>query len=359
MSTLQDEVPTVRSARLAGLKACTTTVVALAMTTTVATLSAQDLAIGTIDLFGLKTVPAADVRRALTFKEGDTLNAGGRRPAVMVDSERQVGALPGVERARINVVCCEQGKLVVYVGVEERNAPSTVRFLAPPAGAVRLAADVLDAEKAFETAFGGAIQRGDFAEDDSRGHAFFHDPATRAVQERFVALAERDRERLREVLRDAADAEQRALAAQLLGYVTDKQGVVDDLVRAMRDPDETVRNNAMRALMVFTKMTTGPAPRVPYEPFVQMLNSPVWTDRNKSSIALEQLSARRDPELLRTLREAAFDSLAEMARWKAKGHALSAFTILGRIAALQEPAILQAWERDDRQAVIDAATKSR
>jgi hypothetical protein len=216
---------------------------------------------------------------------------------------------------------------------------------------------VLDAGKAFDTAFGGTIERGDFAEDDTRGHALFHDPATRAVQERFVGLAVRDTDNLRQVLHESSEADRRALAAQILGYVIDKQGVVDDLVQAMRDSDETVRNNAMRSLMVFTKMTTGPAPRIPYEPFVQMLNSPVWTDRNKSSAALQELSARRDPELLRTLRATAFDSLAEMARWKVKGHALSAFTILGRIAGLSEDAILQAWERGDRQRVIDAASR--
>jgi HEAT repeat protein len=120
------------------------------------------------------------------------------------------------------------------------------------------------------------------------------------------------------VLHESSEADRRALAAQLLGYVTDKQSVVDDLVQAMRDPDENVRNNAMRALMVFTRMTTAPAPRVPYEPFVEMLNSPVWTDRNKSSNGLQQLSRGRDAALLSALREQVLGSLVEMAAWKTK-----------------------------------------
>jgi hypothetical protein len=64
---------------------------------------------------------------------------------------------------------------------------------------------------------------------DHEGGSLFHDPATRAVQERFVDYARRDLPKLRDVLRDSVDASQRALAAQVLGYVNDKQAVVGDL----------------------------------------------------------------------------------------------------------------------------------
>jgi hypothetical protein len=50
---------------------------------------------------------------------------------------------------------------------------------------------------------------------------------------------------------------QRALAAQVLGYVSDKQAVVGDLVQAMSDPFDDVRNNAMRALLVFVEDQNG------------------------------------------------------------------------------------------------------
>ena len=43
---------------------------------------------------------------------------------------------------------------------------------------------------------------------------------------------------------------------------------------------------------------------MPYEPFVDLLNSPVWTDRNKSSIALMDISSTRDPRLLSLLADA-------------------------------------------------------
>ena len=101
--------------------------------------------------------------------------------------------------------------------------------------------------------------------------------------------AKRDLPQLRRVLRSSSDASQRALAAQVLGYAADKKAVVEDLVQGMRDPSDEVRNNAMRALMVFADAAphvSRSIPRVPVEPFIDFLNSPVWSDRNKASAAV-------------------------------------------------------------------------
>jgi hypothetical protein len=76
------------------------------------------------------------------------------------------------------------------------------------------------------------VQRGDAAEYRSQGHALTHDPATCAIQERWVIYANRDQTSCAFVLRDSSDAAQRGLAALVLGYSIDKQAVVDDLVFA-------------------------------------------------------------------------------------------------------------------------------
>ena len=95
--------------------------------------------------------------------------------------------------------------------------------------------------------------------------------------------------------------------------------------------------------------------RVPYEPFIALLNSPVWSDRNKASGALMVLSRDQNAELLTRLRREAIGPLVEMARWKSAGHALAAFIILGRIAGYSEEAARGAWNRGEREAVISAA----
>ena len=304
-------------------------------------------------------MPARQVREALTFTEGDTVELGnGEEPAFLVESEDRLAMSLGIARARTEVVCCDRGRAIVYVGIKERGT-ATRSFRAEPRGDARLAAGVVRAGDEFATALGLAVLRGDDGEDRSRGHALSDDPAARAVQERFVLYAMRDLPALRLVLRSSSDAAQRALAAQVLGYAADKPAVVDDLVYGMSDPSTEVRNNASRALMVFAEMLPGtglPVPRVPAQPFIDLLRSPVWSDRNKASGALAALSTGRDRELLARLREQALAPLIEMARWKSEGHALPAFFTLGRIAGYSDEAVYDLWERGDRDAVINAAS---
>src|SRR5258708_12855456 len=55
--------------------------------------------------------------------------------------------------------------------------------------------------------------------------------------------------------------------------------------------------------------------------FVEMLNSIVWTDRNKAVTALLNLTESRPERILALIRERPMLSLAEMARWKSLSHA--------------------------------------
>ena len=336
-------------------------VATLAMFVAGVSVDGQAFRIGIIGLYGLNKVSPSEVRRTLTFKEGDTITIAGERPAAFLDSERRLAALTGVVRARIEPVCCDSGAVIVFVGIQEQGAP-TLHLRPAPEGAERLPADIVLAGEEFSTASTAAIQRGDVGEDRSQGHSLMHDPASRAIQERFVVFARRDLPLLRLVLRRSSDAAERALAAQILGYVADKQSVVDDLVRGMSDPAEEVRNSAMRALMVFAEAVPGPngaTMRIPSGPFIGFLNSLVWSDRNKASGALMALTARRDQRLLAELRESALTPLVEMARWKSAGHAFPAFVILARTAGYSDEVAAGYWDRGDREVIIQAAIARR
>ena len=267
--------------------------------------------------------------------------------------------LPGVNDARVESVCCENGKPIVYVGIEEEQSPA-IRFNPLPTGQVRLPADVVSAGAAFEAAFENAVRRGNFQEDQSQGHALMHDPTTRAVQEGFVALADRHGEHLRSVLRSSNQPEHRALAAQVLGYATDKASVVADLSAGMRDADAGVRNSALRALWLiaaFAQKNPNRQIQVAAEPFVDLLNSLTWTDRNKSSLALMSLTESRDEALLSMLRQKAIPSLIEMARWKSRGHALAPAIILGRVAGISEKELGTAAATGAHATIVDAALR--
>jgi hypothetical protein len=321
----------------------------------------QALKIGIVDFYGLNKISPGEIRKLLTFKEGDTIVLGGEAPAVFRSSEERLTRVPGVVRVRLEPVCCDSGAVIVFVGIQEQGAP-TLQFRSTPTGAERLPTDIVQTGQEFSKAMMSAIQRGDAGEDRSQGHSLMHDPAARAIQERFVEFARRDLPSLRAVLRNSSDAAERALAAQVVAYAADKQSVVDDLVWGMSDPADGVRNNAMRALMVFAEAR--PAPdgstlRIPAGPFIGFLQSLVWSDRNKASSALMALSTRRDPALLAELRKSALPPLVEIARWKSAGHALPAFLTLARVAGYPDDDANALWDRGNREVVIQAAIGKR
>ena len=314
----------------------------------------KNAVVGIVDFYALRQITEAQVRQVLRIAEGDTITESTLR-----DAEKRVRALPGVSDARVDGVCCDDGKLVVYVGLEEKGTPA-VRFTSPPKGRSRLPADVVRAGAAFDAAFEKAVGRGDFQEDQSKGHSLLHDPDARAVQEGFVTLADRYGPQLREVLRDSDRREQRALAAQILGYASDKASVVGDLSSAMRDADPDVRNNATRALWLiaaFAQKAPDRKIQVPAEPFVDLLNSLTWTDRNKASLALMSLTEPREPALLSTLRDKAVPALTEMARWKSPGHAIASVMILGRVAGIPERDLTTAAAIGSHATIVDTALK--
>ena len=313
--------------------------------------SAQVPRIGTIDFFGLRKISADGVRKALPFKEGDLL------PPSKAEIEEQLEETPGIVRANLEAVCCEDGKAVLYIGVEEKGAPH-FEFHAEPQGQAELPVDVVVAFRSFFTAFERAAARGEAGEDLSRGHSLMVDPDTRAFQLQFVGLAEKHLAALREALKNSSDPEQRAMAALVIGYAEKKRTVVDDLQWAMRDPDSGVRNNAMRSLGAIAVLgASDPEYGIRFTPtwFVEMLNSLLWSDRNKAAFALVNMTEKRDPRILDHIREAALPALVDMARWKHLPHALPGVILLGRIAGMPEAEIQDAWSKGNREAVIKKA----
>ena len=310
--------------------------------------------VGIVDVYGLRTIPDTIVRRAIGIAPGAAVPDSLAAAAALA----RLRAIPGVDSAAIEVVCCEEGQSILYVGIAVRGGP-VLRLAPAPGGSVRLPAEVVAAGARYDSAFAAAIEAGDFEEDRSAGHSLLHFPPARRAQEALIPLASRYAARLRDVLRRSSDPAQRARAAEVLAYHPDKRSVVPALVAAVRDPDPGVRNDVIRALAVIAVLDAArPDLRigVPAEPFIDLVNSPVWTDRNKGVMALAAVTERRDTALLARLRRAALPALIEMARWKSLGHASGALLVLGRIGGMSEDEIAAAaFQRGDREAIIRAA----
>lgn len=316
---------------------------------------AQAPRIGVIDFYGLHKVPVAKVRQALGAREGDPL------PRSKGDAEERIDELPGVVESHLEAVCCDGGRMILYVGVEEKGAPH-FDLREPPDGDAQLPEDVTKTYRRFLAASETASRLGQTAEDLTNGHALSANPETREIQQQFVPVAKEYLPDLRHVLRDSSDEEQRAIAVYVLGYAPDKTTVVDDLQYALKDADAGVRSNATRALKalaVFARLK--PDSGLIIEPtwFIEMLNSLSWSDRNQAMAMLLILTENRDPSTLDQIRDRSLGALVEMARWKTLAHALPAFILLGRVAGLPEDQIQQAWSHGDRESVIGRATAKK
>lgn len=317
-------------------------------------LAAQMPPVGRIEVFG-HGKSLAQVRTLLADLEGSLVSDG-------LEARKQaIESLPGVAAADIDAVCCDRGLTTLYVAVRGEGTPAP-KFRAAPVERIRLPPPILSLGERFERALEDAVRRGVVQEDHSAGHAIMADTAARAVQEAFVRVAAEQDPLLRCVLATSSDAAHRALAAQILAYAPEKRQVVSPLLEAIRDPDPTVRNVAARALWLIAEYAAAHPSSgidIPADPFIDLLESAGWTDRNKASMVLLQLTASRDSALLTTLRERAFDSLVDMARWADLGHAFPGVVMLGRIAGLPEEAIFTALSEGKKDTVIEAALRTR
>lgn len=318
-----------------------------------AAVCAQDLRVDVLDFYGLRKVSESQIRKALGVHEGDRL------PPSKGDAEAKLDQVPGLVESHLEAVCCDQGKTILYVGVEERGAPHFDLREAPEAE-LALPDEIVSTYNRFLEAAQTASRRGATDEDLTHGHPLMADGATRAIQEMFPALADQYSAQIRQVLRNSDDEVQRAMAAYVLVYATRKSDVVNDLQFALKDADAGVRNNAARslvALSVLAKLDPSSEVRISPTWFIEMLNSLSWSDRNRALWALQTLTDSRDPLVLDQLRTRALEALIDMARWKTLSHALPAFILLGRVAGMPEPEVQAAWTRGDRDAVISAAKK--
>jgi hypothetical protein len=309
--------------------------------------------IDVLDFYGLRKTPEAKVRQTVAVKEGDPL------PMSKGDTEEHLDEIPGVVESHLEAVY-DAGKMILYIGLEERGAPH-FDLREAPEGDMKLPEIITTEYRSFVEASAAASRAKITAEDLTQGHARSADPATRAIQDRFPLFATDHLAELRDVLKNSSDEEQRAIAAYVIGYAPNKAAVLNDLQYALKDADAGVRANATRSLVAFEVLSKlDPKLNLKVSPtwFIEMLNSLSWSDRNRAVMALQILTDKPDSGVLDQVRDRALQSLIEMARWKTLAHALPPYLLLGRIAGLPETEVQAAWEKGDREWVITQASAS-
>jgi hypothetical protein len=305
--------------------------------------AAQIPSVREINVYGLQRVSAERILQAAKLQSGQPL------PPSKGGMEEAIEKVPGVLRARVEAVCCEDKYAILFVGVEERTGPH-VEFHPQPSGNAALSEEVMDAYHQFLTAVRRSAQ-------SNAGKPGERDPELAAVTGQFTSFASARLGELRNALRDSPDPEERAAAAVVIGYAADKNAIAADLQYAMRDPDEAVRENAIRSLhAAVMKADTPPqAVPVPLTTLVDLLHSVVLSDRMEAADMLVTVTDDGNPQAIGLVRSQALPALVEMARWKSLFYALPPFILVGRIAGLPEQEIQSRWTKDDREYVIRKA----
>ncbi len=322
-------------------------------------MAAQTPVVGDIEVFGTRKISHEKVLKTLGVQPGQPL------PPSKSKLEESLLGIEGVARASVEAVCCDAGKAILYVGIEERGA-NTFSMRDQPQGDLQLPDEIVKAYHDFTIALAQAAREGDTREDTKQGHSMMDNIACNVLQKRFLGFAELHQEVLKAVLREAEDEEQRAVAAYVLGYAPKKALVVNDLQQALRDPDPDVRANALRALSPIALMAQKDPElgiRVETTWFVEMLNSTVLKDRLEGVRILLTLTELGMPApTFKHLVERGVQPLEEMAHWRNLEYVLPAYLLLGRMAGVGDPELEQTWAGGDREKKlreIEQALKSK
>jgi hypothetical protein len=314
--------------------------------------NAQSEIIGVIDFYGSNNISGKDIMNAINIKEGDSVSGINKNELI-----RKLRSISGVKQAYITTVCCEEsmGRSILYVGVSNKDA-MTDPYHPSPATHITLPKEIIDDyDKLNELMFEG-ITKGQSGEDRSQGHSLMNYIPARTIQEKFVGYASQYPALLKNVLKNSSDASQRAIAAQIIAYSKNKESIIDDLLYAVHDNDETVRNNSTRALALIASYTAGhpelKIKKIPVEPFIEMINSITWSDRNKGAAVLLSLTENRDSLTIKRLKEKALSSIIEMSKWKNAGHAMMAYVLLGRITGFTDEEIYNSFASDKKDSFL-------
>jgi len=310
--------------------------------------------IGTIDYFGYTGVDLKLVQARIPVKAGDRVSIESfdhDRAAI----QRAVKEVTGKPATDVAAVCCDgDRRLLIYIGLDGASSHSLVPNRAPE-GNDHLDGSALKLYERDGEAIQNAVRRGVAGEDDSRGYSLSADPAAREVQLSIRTYATSHVSLLERVLENSASAEDRRASACFLGYADRSADQIQRLTHAANDRDDEVRNNAIRALEVLASVKDFNGVDVDPTPFIDLLFSGRWTDRNKSSMLLMQLTKNRDPAVLEALRKHAIAPLIEGARWNNPGHSTAFLLILGRVDGIPEDGLGKMIADGDKLPIIRPA----
>ncbi|MGO9096497.1 MAG: hypothetical protein ACLQGV_14905 [Bryobacteraceae bacterium] len=287
--------------------------------------------IAAIDFYGSAPVDFARLRAAFPYQVGAPFKFGR---IALADTPAEFQKLVGDNRFSVcTVFIPDLHGAVLYIDVEPAAA-SVLVWNPEPVGAEKLPPEILALyEQDEDRAINGGIYAGD---ETTEGYSLSKDPVMRANELKLIDYARAHAAAVYSVLNTSASRRDRIAAAWIAGYTPQDKAQIAALLGAVTDPNPIVRNNSIRVLAVLAFHDPNVARQIPPDPFIPMLHSLDWTDRNKALFLLVFVTTARDQKTLESLRRQAIEPLRQMSHWTAWGHASMALTLVGRIAGIPE-----------------------
>jgi hypothetical protein len=156
----------------------------------------------------------------------------------------------------------------------------------------------------------------------------FVTPTLKKYEQEFNREVPKHQNELVAILKNDADASNRATAAFLLAHTTNEENLIQWMLGSINDSNEMVRNNTIRVLSVMAMKNEHIT--LPVDDFIKMLHSPVLIDRNKGLAVLFGLS--QQPRYVEIIKEKAGSDLMDSLRMNQPNLHNSAYLTLQSIS---------------------------
>jgi hypothetical protein len=176
--------------------------------------------------------------------------------------------------------------------VDEKDRQRRMTFLPAPSGHFKDPDGLLAAWREYEEAGFALIDKGELKADRVRCPAFhcvlgFDYPSLRKYEGILYTKVPKNKKTLKAILRGDNQQTHRADAAFLLAHISVAGELIEAILPLIKDSSATVRNNVMLVLSQVTEERRDVA--IPISPFLQALEFPVTTDRNRSLATIDAI----------------------------------------------------------------------
>ena len=214
-----------------------------------------------------------------------------RQKQVTLSKElQQLGAFA---YANVNLFRSYQGKIDFIIDfVEKKDSSKRLNFKQIEGRRLKDPNDLISQWQAYEEASNALFQKGEITDMECpiiHCTWSFNHPHLTPYLAHFEKHAQANKEKLIETLMHSNIAEDRGAAAFLLAHsVLDEAELLAILIPSINDPESIVRNNSMRVIYYIARAQ--PALITDVAPFIEALDYPSFTDRNKALVILRSLN---------------------------------------------------------------------